>query len=136
MLYPAGFVVSVQPLAFPDLFACLSPPLAVLLKVFHLPISEPLTCSLLFFPHGSLYSILYHSQFPCAQISLLAVEGSPYLPLASASFSGHAHCLSGSRLSPFLCIVILCNNSSLFQIHSLGICTTYRPSGREAPRFP
>lgn len=56
MLYLAGFVVSVQPLAFPDPFACLSS-LAVLLKVFHLPVSEPLTFSLLFFPHGSLYSV-------------------------------------------------------------------------------
>lgn len=77
--------------------------------------------------------ILYPSPAPCRQVRLLAVEGSPCLHLSSASFSGHAHHLSGSHVFAFLFMVILCKSSSLFQLCSPGICPTYRLSGTETP---
>lgn len=115
----------VEPLAFPDVFTFFSS--CSLLEGVSLNPLGPWPSLRLPIPMGA--DILY----PCRPLRLLGVGGSPCLPLSSASFLGHAHCLSGSHVFPFLFIVSLCKSSSSFQTCSLGICPTYRPSGTETP---
>lgn len=133
-LHPVIFVVVVQLFAFLGVCTCLSLLLEVLLKVLYLHLLLPNLCfpgilsrglscrSPTLGPHSAP---LWTGCFPGCWASCLSLAFIS-LPGMSAVFLGPM-----PSLPLFWIIVILHNNSSLFQICSIGICTTYRPSGAE-----